>query len=160
MYLENNLCDELYNNNHVDLLKVLTSQMAISLENIRFLHDQVVEQRDRADAAEKYKTQLENFIDMICHEIRNPYVPAIQKERRRKKEERTSLLSVSLTNVASLQIERHLWQHRSDILQLGCDRQADPAQQREFIMFPRVFRGLFCAWYFSNEFHLKWSSCP
>jgi hypothetical protein len=31
-------------------------------------------QRDRADAAEKYKIQLENFIDMICHEIRNPYV--------------------------------------------------------------------------------------
>ena len=90
MYLENNLCDGLYNNNHVDLLKVLTSQMAISLENIRFLHDQVVEQRDRADAAEKYKTQLENFIDMICHEIRNPYVTAIQKERR-KKEERTYL---------------------------------------------------------------------
>jgi signal transduction histidine kinase len=34
-------------------------------------------QRDRADAAEKYKIQLENFIDMICHEIRNPYVAAI-----------------------------------------------------------------------------------
>jgi hypothetical protein len=31
-------------------------------------------QRERADAAEKYKVQLENFIDMICHEIRNPYV--------------------------------------------------------------------------------------
>lgn len=30
-------------------------------------------QRARADAAEKYKAQLENFIDMICHEIRNPY---------------------------------------------------------------------------------------
>lgn len=30
-------------------------------------------QRERADAAEKYKVQLENFIDMICHEIRNPY---------------------------------------------------------------------------------------
>lgn len=30
-------------------------------------------QRLRADAAEKYKRQLENFVDMICHEIRNPY---------------------------------------------------------------------------------------
>ena len=47
MYLENNLCDELYNNNHVDLLKVLTSQMAISLENIRFLHDQMEKQSER-----------------------------------------------------------------------------------------------------------------
>lgn len=84
--------------------------MAISLENIRFLHEQIREQsekmrygwanyiikiiviyinwlirfeqlqreelvqRERADAAEKYKVQLENFIDMICHEIRNPFV--------------------------------------------------------------------------------------
>ena len=47
MYLENNLCDELYNNNHVDLLKVLTSQMAISLENIRFLHDQMEKQSEQ-----------------------------------------------------------------------------------------------------------------
>ena len=31
-------------------------------------------QRLRADAAEKYRSQLENFVDMICHEIRNPYV--------------------------------------------------------------------------------------
>jgi hypothetical protein len=30
-------------------------------------------QRLRADAAEKYRLQLENFVDMICHEIRNPY---------------------------------------------------------------------------------------
>ena len=31
-------------------------------------------QRLRADAAERYRVQLENFVDMICHEIRNPYV--------------------------------------------------------------------------------------
>ena len=31
-------------------------------------------QRLRADAAERYRLQLENFVDMICHEIRNPYV--------------------------------------------------------------------------------------
>lgn len=44
MYLENNLCDSLYNKSRVDLLKVLTSQMAISLENIRFLHVQMEKQ--------------------------------------------------------------------------------------------------------------------
>ena len=41
---------------------------------IRFeqLQREEAAQRERADAAEKYKVQLENFIDMICHEIRNP----------------------------------------------------------------------------------------
>ena len=47
MYLENNLCDELYDNNHVNLLRVLTSQMVISLENIRFLHDQMEKQSEQ-----------------------------------------------------------------------------------------------------------------
>jgi hypothetical protein len=108
MYMENNLCAGLYSTNRVDLMMVLTSQIAISLESVRLLHDQVEKQtaelrlknrqlqflfpsfsffnlirfkqlkreeeaqRGRADAAEKYKLQLENFIDMICHEIRNP----------------------------------------------------------------------------------------
>ena len=65
--------------------------MAITLENTRFFNARMKEQieqlkfeqlareeerqRLRADAAEKYKIQLENFMDMICHEIRNPYAP-------------------------------------------------------------------------------------
>jgi nitrogen-specific signal transduction histidine kinase len=107
MYLENNSCAGLYGKSRVDILMVLTSQMANSLESVRILQEQVEKQteklkyviverinfqrfilllrfdqlrreeesqRERADAAEKYKMQLENFIDMICHEIRNPYV--------------------------------------------------------------------------------------
>jgi histidine kinase len=54
MYIENNLCDGLYNNNHVDLLKVLTSQMAISLENIRFLHDQMEKQSEQLRYSNQY----------------------------------------------------------------------------------------------------------
>jgi hypothetical protein len=112
MYLENNLCAGLYSESRVDLLMVLTSQMAISLESVRLLHDHVEKQteklrycfpffyisfflklcrfkqlqreeelqRGRADAAEKYKLQLENFIDMICHEIRNPYVSFLRSK--------------------------------------------------------------------------------
>ena len=37
-------------------------------------------QRLRADAAERYRLQLENFVDMICHEIRNPYVGDEERE--------------------------------------------------------------------------------
>jgi hypothetical protein len=105
MFLENNLCPGLYSKSKVDLLMVLTSQMAISFERIKFLNEQVEKQTEKirhptnfylffilhcmpglnsysrkknfkesADSAEKYKLQLENFIDMICHEIRNPYV--------------------------------------------------------------------------------------
>lgn len=47
MYLENNLCEGLYCKSHVDLLKVLTSQMAISLENIDFLHFQIEKQSEK-----------------------------------------------------------------------------------------------------------------
>lgn len=44
MYLENNLCNGLFHNSQVGLLQVLTSQMAISLENIHYLHDQMEKQ--------------------------------------------------------------------------------------------------------------------
>jgi hypothetical protein len=40
----------------------------------RLEQEQREEEARRADEAVKYKDQLENFIDMICHEIRNPYV--------------------------------------------------------------------------------------
>lgn len=107
LYLENNHYVGLFTKHRMDLLLVLTSQMAISLENTRFFNAQVItsiveislallsfliqmkeqiaklrleqlthdeeRQRLRADAAEKYRLQLENFVDMICHEIRNPY---------------------------------------------------------------------------------------
>lgn len=88
MYLENNLYEGLFTRHRMELLNVLTSQMAITIENARFFKVQMQEQieklrfeqltrdeerqRLRADAAEKYKQQLENFMDMICHEIRNP----------------------------------------------------------------------------------------
>lgn len=94
MYLENSMCEGLYTSSYVGLLKVLTSQMAISLENIRHLHEQITiqsqkiryvynnicaftnisrfrseqlewEQRKRADSAEKYREQLENFISIL-----------------------------------------------------------------------------------------------
>jgi hypothetical protein len=42
--MENNLCSGLYSKSRMDLLMVLTSQMAISLESIKMLDDQVEQQ--------------------------------------------------------------------------------------------------------------------
>jgi histidine kinase len=81
IHLENNLCEGLFTKRRSELLGVLTSQMAITLENMRFFNAQMEVQFEKIrleklahDSTEKYKTQLENFMDMICHEIRNPYV--------------------------------------------------------------------------------------
>ena len=56
------------------LAPLTTSNFKQANLSLRFeqLQREEAAQRERADAAEKYKVQLENFIDMICHEIRNP----------------------------------------------------------------------------------------
>jgi histidine kinase len=79
MHLENNLYEGLFTKRRGDLIGVLTSQMAIALENMRFFNAQMEVQFEKIrleklahDNTERYKMQLENFMDMICHEIRNP----------------------------------------------------------------------------------------
>ena len=59
---------------HLNLLNILIHQMINLSFRFEQLQREEAVQRERADTAEKYKVQLENFIDMICHEIRNPYV--------------------------------------------------------------------------------------
>lgn len=41
LYLENNLYEGLFNKHRMDLLLILTSQMAITIENTRFFNAQV-----------------------------------------------------------------------------------------------------------------------
>jgi hypothetical protein len=45
--MENNLCDGLYIDNRVDYLNVLTSQMAVSIENIKFMLSQNEKQAEQ-----------------------------------------------------------------------------------------------------------------
>eukprot|EP01114_Cavostelium_apophysatum_P011940 TRINITY_DN2652_c1_g1_i3.p1 TRINITY_DN2652_c1_g1~~TRINITY_DN2652_c1_g1_i3.p1 ORF type:complete len:1641 (+),score=348.00 TRINITY_DN2652_c1_g1_i3:2383-7305(+) len=75
LYLENNLATFAFHNNRVVTLTVLTSQLAISIENARLMKHQTEvlnrikeEQKNR----ERYQRKLEEFIDTICHELRNP----------------------------------------------------------------------------------------
>eukprot|EP01119_Soliformovum_irregulare_P021802 TRINITY_DN7330_c0_g1_i2.p1 TRINITY_DN7330_c0_g1~~TRINITY_DN7330_c0_g1_i2.p1 ORF type:complete len:1556 (-),score=526.13 TRINITY_DN7330_c0_g1_i2:16-3996(-) len=90
LYLENNLVPNLFREKRLKTLNVLANQMLISMENAKFyeiqlknakeeemrtvnaLKDEEKYQRQRAEVAEKLKRKMENFVDMICHEIRNP----------------------------------------------------------------------------------------
>jgi predicted ATPase/signal transduction histidine kinase/CheY-like chemotaxis protein/tRNA A-37 threonylcarbamoyl transferase component Bud32 len=79
LYIENNLIYFAFPQNRVTVLTILASQMAISLENARLVQMELQaankiadEERRRAKEAEAYKHNLEEFIDTICHEIRNP----------------------------------------------------------------------------------------
>jgi hypothetical protein len=64
-------CD--YNDDFLFIVSQMKEQIAkLKLEQLMYDEEK---QRLRADAAEKYRLQLENFVDMICHEIRNPYAP-------------------------------------------------------------------------------------
>jgi signal transduction histidine kinase/CheY-like chemotaxis protein len=78
LYVENSLATDCFTSERVNVLAILTSQMAISIQNSRSFKEQlkiqqVAEfQRGRAQEADLYRQKQEEFIDRICHEIRNP----------------------------------------------------------------------------------------
>jgi signal transduction histidine kinase/ActR/RegA family two-component response regulator len=79
LYVENNLTTDCFKDDQVNVLSVLTSQVAISLENMTVFNsrmkamEELAEvQRRRAQEEENYRKKQEEFIDRICHEIRNP----------------------------------------------------------------------------------------
>lgn len=47
MYLENNLYEGLYTKDRVDILSVLTSSMAIALENAQYFHVKLEHQLEK-----------------------------------------------------------------------------------------------------------------
>eukprot|EP01114_Cavostelium_apophysatum_P015066 TRINITY_DN4034_c0_g2_i1.p1 TRINITY_DN4034_c0_g2~~TRINITY_DN4034_c0_g2_i1.p1 ORF type:complete len:1081 (+),score=277.23 TRINITY_DN4034_c0_g2_i1:3116-6358(+) len=78
LYMANNLATFAFPQNRVTVLTILTSQLAISLENARLVVRQmdalnaITEEKTRSREAENYRRSLEEFIDTICHEMRNP----------------------------------------------------------------------------------------
>ncbi len=79
IYLENNLAPYVFTHQHLLILTILAGQMATSLGNSRLVQSELAvkqqfadEQRRRADDAEKNQREKESFMDVICHEIRNP----------------------------------------------------------------------------------------
>jgi predicted ATPase/signal transduction histidine kinase/CheY-like chemotaxis protein len=79
LYVENRMLTDAFTDQRVQVLSILTSQMAISLANAKYFQAQLQAaehiaeiQRGRAQEAEHYRKKQEDFIDRICHEIRNP----------------------------------------------------------------------------------------
>jgi predicted ATPase/signal transduction histidine kinase/CheY-like chemotaxis protein len=79
LYLENNITIGAFSERRQQVLSILTSQLAISLENAKYYEDQIKAaekiaeiQLSRAQEAEDYRRKQEDFIDTICHELRNP----------------------------------------------------------------------------------------
>jgi signal transduction histidine kinase/CheY-like chemotaxis protein len=79
LYVENNLITDCFTMERVNILSILTGQMAISIENSLYFKKQIKAmeeiteiQTERVKEAELYQKKQEEFIDRICHEIRNP----------------------------------------------------------------------------------------
>ena len=77
IYAENTLKD-CFTTHQVDMLDIVATQMAISLQNMHafdaqmIMAQQNIEQEARTKQEIMYAKQQEDFVDRICHEIRNP----------------------------------------------------------------------------------------
>jgi signal transduction histidine kinase len=74
LYLENNLVNDAFVESRVKLINILTSQMAMQLENAKFaeLLESKKQYKKLATELQIVKKRLEEFIDVLCHELRNP----------------------------------------------------------------------------------------
>ncbi|PRP79937.1 putative PAS/PAC sensor protein [Planoprotostelium fungivorum] len=74
IYLDNNLINNAFNDQRAKVVGIIAVQMAMHLDNAKFSHLLESEKRHRALATELavVKKGLEEFIDVLCHELRNP----------------------------------------------------------------------------------------
>ena len=56
----------------IGIVRDITQRRTMEEERVQALSMAEEKERKRAEEAEKYRTNLENFINQICHEIRNP----------------------------------------------------------------------------------------
>ncbi|MBJ7437141.1 MAG: GAF domain-containing sensor histidine kinase, partial [Acinetobacter sp.] len=79
LYFENNLFAYAFKDEHLQVLTILANQIAISLENAYFFEQKLNaaqqladSEHQRAKEAEQARQKQQDFINTICHEIRNP----------------------------------------------------------------------------------------
>jgi len=74
IYLENNLMNNAFNETRTKAVELIATQMTLTLENAKFSQLLESEKRYRllVSELEFAKKRLEEFIDTLCHELRNP----------------------------------------------------------------------------------------
>jgi signal transduction histidine kinase/CheY-like chemotaxis protein/uncharacterized protein YozE (UPF0346 family) len=74
LYLENNTTDDAFSGQHAEIMQLLTGHISMSLENARLATVLESERRLKTTTLqlEQAKKRLEEFIDILCHELRNP----------------------------------------------------------------------------------------
>ncbi|PRP89578.1 ATP-binding protein [Planoprotostelium fungivorum] len=74
IYLENNLTNDAFTDQRAKIVNVIAVQMALQMDNAKFSQLLESERRYRSLATELevVKNGLEEFIDVLCHELRNP----------------------------------------------------------------------------------------
>ncbi|NJM76354.1 MAG: GAF domain-containing sensor histidine kinase [Acaryochloridaceae cyanobacterium RU_4_10] len=71
LYLENNLTHGAFRDNHLEILKLLCAQAAISLDNAKLYHD-LKESRAREEAEREMNEMKSRFLSIASHEFRTP----------------------------------------------------------------------------------------
>eukprot|EP01114_Cavostelium_apophysatum_P007554 TRINITY_DN1967_c0_g1_i1.p1 TRINITY_DN1967_c0_g1~~TRINITY_DN1967_c0_g1_i1.p1 ORF type:complete len:632 (+),score=158.88 TRINITY_DN1967_c0_g1_i1:120-1898(+) len=72
LYAENNEIEGAFTVKRESLLSVLIRQTAVSLGNVRLMQKLLNEQKERMIETERDQSRLEDFVDTIFHEMRNP----------------------------------------------------------------------------------------
>ncbi|PRP88495.1 serine/threonine protein kinase and signal transduction histidine kinase [Planoprotostelium fungivorum] len=74
IYLDNSLSGGVFNETRAKVVRIIASQMVVLLENAKFAQLLESEKRSKEIVAELEinRKSLEEFIDVLCHELRNP----------------------------------------------------------------------------------------
>ncbi|PRP86169.1 ATP-binding region ATPase domain protein [Planoprotostelium fungivorum] len=74
IYLDNNLTESVFNSHRIKVIHVIAAQMATHLDNAKYtqLMDSEMRHRGMSTQLIGVKKGMEEFIDVLCHELRNP----------------------------------------------------------------------------------------